>query len=318
MRCVNAVAARVKKLNNTNSGPSNGRPASFSTKMRHMNNLRRVTFADTGWAIDLLNCDDVIAHLPSAFAGWDLRVGLPTKKPPRAIISKRRHGWTWQVVNGAKPRDWDSIPPQSAMRVVTDIHDAAIYWYLHEHPQTLCIHGAAAKFNKGVLCFPARGKSGKSTLMACLAAEKIPVLADDVIGLKSNQALALGFAPRLRTPLPPVLSHHVREHVRMHTAYEANGWHYLKPAEDCRVAFAEKHPFVANVLLQRVESGEASLVPARTADVLHALIAENIIRILPMETIFNRLHRFAKSHEKYFLTYSDPQDAAQLLIKTFQ
>ncbi|MFN4143552.1 hypothetical protein [Aestuariivirga sp.] len=215
-----------------------------------------------------------------------------------------------------KARDWDTIPPRTAIRVITDVHDAAIYWYLAENPELLCLHGAAVRIGGSLVCFPARGRTGKSTLVACLAARGLDIFADDVLGLDGATGIGLGFLPRLRAPLAPTFSDATLGFIASHQGPADASWIYLDPGP--RMApFGSHAPITAFVLLERREDATPTLSPARTADVLRHLIAENIIRQLPMNVIFDRLHALALSAERHVLRYSDPQDAAQLLAERF-
>ena len=78
----------------------------------------------------------------------------------------------------------------------------------------------------------------------------------------------------------------------------------------------ETAPIASFVVLDRHDRGKARLEPARTVDILKLLIAENIVRQLPMAEIFDRLHALAAATPGFVLRYSDPQDAARLLERT--
>ena len=283
--------------------------------------MQRVVFGATGWAIDFKGCEDVVAALPLVFKGWNLKTGTPAEMrvfKPRARITRQSNGWNWEELGAPKARDWDPIPPRSAMRVVTDVHDAAIYWYLADNPHLLCLHGGAARIGSGLVCFPARGRAGKSTLMAHLAALGHQVFADDVLGLepKGNRGLALGFMPRLRTPLPANLAPEIRDYIAGHTAFEQAGWLYLKPGARQIAGLGVTAKIKALVTLERFDQGPSVMAPVNESAILKNLIAENIIRQLPMVEIFDRLHRLAAASQRFHLRYSDPLEAAQFLSRT--
>ena len=69
--------------------------------------------------------------------------------------------------------------------------------------------------------------------------------------------------------------------------------------------------------MRRRDTGSPELIEVGTAEVLKELIAENIIRKLPMPVIFDRLHRLATTRRKYRLRYSDSGEAARFLVETF-
>lgn len=278
----------------------------------------RIRLARTGWTLDFRNCPEVVAGIDQVFRGWGLERGSPKTLPharPRAVISRRGKGWHWRAIGAPKARDWDRVPPTTPMRVITDVHDAAIYWYLADHPDLLCLHGGAVRIGRGLVCFPAAGRTGKSTLVANFAALGHKVFSDDVLALDGIRGQALGLLPRLRQPLAANLAPGVQDYIARHTALADDSWLYLRPDPPHIARLGETSPIKAFVLLERRDCGEPALEPAGTADVLKHLIAENIIRKLPMTVIFERLHRLARSRARFRLTYSDPLVAARYLAE---
>jgi hypothetical protein len=288
----------------------------------HASRVQRVVFGKAGWAIDLADCEEIVHSLPSIFKGWGIKTGSPRDfldVPLRAVIRRASADqWRWIRKGAPKPRDWDRIPPRSAMRVMTDIHDAVLHWHLADRPELLCLHGGAIRIGEGLLCFPARGFTGKSTLIAHLAALGHTVYADDVLGLTPrSRGLALGFMPRLRTPLPDGISPSIGKYIAVHTAAAAHGWLYLRPDETGIAGFGETAPIKGFIMLERRPDGPAELSSIGLAHVLQRTIAENIIRKLPMAEIFDRLHRLVARCSHHQLTFSDPLEAARLLARHF-
>jgi hypothetical protein len=284
--------------------------------------IQRVVFGKAGWSIDLAGCEEIAAQLPNVFVGWDISVGTLAEFKhyrPRAKVTRQKDGWHWREIGAPKPRHWDRIAPKSAMRVMTDIHDVAIYWYLDENPHLLCLHGGAVKIGEGLICFPARGFSGKSTLIANLASLGHKVFADDVLALKpkGNPGMSLGFLPRLRTPLPPNMAPSVARYIESHLGPNSHGWLYLKPDPAKIARLAQTAKITAIINLDRAEEGGPVLEEVNTAAILKNLIAENIIRKIPMPEIFDRLHGLASGCQRYRLRYSDALEAAQFLSKRF-
>ena len=284
--------------------------------------VQRLVFGSTGWTVDFTGCEDVVAGIPHVFRGWDLKIGRPSDFPkakPRAVISRRGAGWHWRELGAPKAREWDPIPPKTPMRVLTDVHDAAIYWYLADNPELLCLHGAAVKIGGGLVCFPARGRTGKSTLIANLAALGHKVFCDDVLGLAPprERGVSLGLMPRLRVPLAPNLAVEVRDFIVAHQGPVDHQWLYMKLKPGQIAGLGDSAPIQAFVILERRDAGQPEMSEAGTAEILKELIAENIIRELPMPQIFERLHRLARTRRKFRLRYSDPGAAARFLGETF-
>jgi hypothetical protein len=278
----------------------------------------RLHFGATGWTIDFHGCEDIVPGVTQVLRGWSLQVGdagQPEDPSLRAVITSKSGRWDWEERGAPKAREWDAKPPKTPMRVLTDVHDAALYWYLAENPHLLCMHGAAVKIGSGLVCFPARFRAGKSTLMACLAARGHRIYADDVLGLHGRQGMSLGFLPRLRVPLAPSLSSATRSYIDSHLGPSDGSWMYLDPGETGMATLGETTDITTFVLLDRMNEGAPEIGEARTADVLRMLIAENIIRQLPMPEIFDRLHDLALNANRLVLRYSDPQQAARLIEK---
>jgi hypothetical protein len=275
-------------------------------------------FSKTGWVIDFIDCEDVVNGITSVFQGWQVTHG-PAKAPAAvgrlATVTYRNNAWHWRAYKKSKPRYWDPLPPKEALRVVNDVLDASIYWHLEEHPNDLCLHAAATEIGNGLVCFPALHKAGKSTLMAALSAQGMKVFGDDVIALRRGRGVSFGFLTRLRVPLPAALGKSLKNYIETHQGPSNHKWIYVHPK--CPAQFGESRPIKAFVLLQRQHETKARLEPARDVDVLKRLLTDNIIRVIPLIKIFDRMHRLCKSKPKYHLIYSDPEDAARLLIERF-
>jgi hypothetical protein len=283
---------------------------------------QRLVFGATGWALDFAGCEPIVADLPAVFRGWRIAVGNTGDKrsiPPRGTISRQGDGWHWREQGAPRARSWDRVPPKTPMRVITDVHEAAISWFLADHPDYLCLHGGAVKLGGGLVCFPAKGRTGKSTLIANLAAHGHKVFCDDVLGLAppAERGVSLGLQPRLRVPLPAILKPEVRRFIAAHSGPVDASWHYLKLGKGQIADLGESAPIKAFVILERLDNGRAEFSSAGTAEVLKDIIAENIIRKLPMAEIFARLHKLASTRQRLRLRYSDPDDAARLLAEEF-
>jgi hypothetical protein len=278
----------------------------------------RLTFRKTGWVFDFSNCDDVVDGITDVFQGWKIKRAADTSPAPAArvaTVNYRDNAWHWRAHKKSKPRYWDPLPPKEALRVVNDVLDATIYWHLEENPNDLCLHAAAAEIGNGLVCFPALHQAGKSTLMAALSAQGMKVFGDDVIALRRGRGVSFGFLTRLRVPLPTTLSKNLRSYIETHEGPKNHKWIYVKP--DNPAQFGESKPIKAFVLLQRQHGQHARLEPARNVDVMKRLLSDNIIRVIPLIQIFDRMHCLCRSKPKYHLIYSDPEEAARLLIERF-
>jgi hypothetical protein len=280
-----------------------------------MTGQRFITLGAVNRSIAFSDCDGVIAGMQTIFNGWGITESSSVNLA--ATVVKTKQGWSWTEHDTYKPRHWDSHPPQTELRVLTDVHEAALHWYLNANPELLCIHGAAVRMGKSLILFPARGRSGKSVLAAHLAFLGHDIFGDDVLAIKNGEGLAMGFLPRLRTPLPATISKSVKLYIDHHQGPAGGGWQYLKARQGKAVRLGEIAPLNALVLLRREENADANLSEARTADVLKAIVSENIIRTRPLLDIFDELHALCVDIPKYWLTFSDPLKAAKLLEDQF-
>ena len=129
--------------------------------------------------------------------------------------------------------------------------------------------------------------------------------------------MSLGLQPRLRVPLAHGLKPDVVAFIAAHSGPVDRSWHYLKLGRGQLANLGESAPITAFVILERQPAGQATLSEANTAEVLKNIIAENIIRKLPMAVIFERLHKLASTRRRLRLTYSDPDEASRLLAAEF-
>lgn len=278
--------------------------------------FQRITFAKVGWSIDFLDCEDVVDGVARICHGWNIKVRTdPLAGPdPRARISFRGGKWHWRRLGAPKPRDWDRLPPKSAMRVITDVQDAALHWYLDDNRRCIGLHAAAVQLGDSLACFPARGFTGKSTLVACLARRGHRAFGDDVIMVAGGRAAAsFGFSPRLRTPLPSNLSAATARFIAARADPASHGWAYVALAGNESASLGEKREIGSIVLLQRQPEGGARLEPAEKLDALKLLLAEHLPGRQPLPQVFDRMKNLASSADCYRLSFSRADDAARLL-----
>jgi hypothetical protein len=277
----------------------------------------------TGWAIDFVGCREIAKETARILSGWQASLAQADWLPsvsPRAIITQRGARWTWRPIGASRPRFWLETPPLTPMHVVCEVHDVCIDWFLAKHADYLCLHGAAAKIGDGLVCFPSQGRAGKSTLIAHLAALDQRIFCDDVLGIEpsENEGVSLGLPPRLRAPLPRRVTTTVRSFIESQSGYAGKDWIYLTLEPRLLARLGETAPIKAFVFLERKNKGTPKLRPASPSYVLRELIAQNIARKIPPYEVFERLHSLATARPGYYLTYSDPLEAACFLIETFK
>jgi hypothetical protein len=279
--------------------------------------FQRVSLGPSGWSIDFLDCEEVVDGLGQICRGWNIQIATDRHRSPNpcACISFKDGQWLWRKLGAAKPRDWDRLPPKSPMRVLTDIQDAVLHWLLDEKRRGIGLHAAAARIGNSLVCFPARGFAGKSTLMACLARRGHRVFGDDVIIItkQGTHGASLGFSPRLRMPFPADLSPRTMEFIRTRANPASHGWAYLSLNDQAVANLMEDCRIDSVVLLVRAAGSPARLEPADRLDVLKVLLAEHLPGRQPLPLVFDRMKRLATSANCYRLTFGSADKAAAIL-----
>jgi hypothetical protein len=283
-----------------------------------MSERARLALPAMDWAIDFVDCPAIASNCARVLSRWNAAIDA-SAGPPRAVVRREAGDWTWRTRGAPPPRYWHELPPLTPMHVVCEVHDVCIDWYLAHHRDHLCLHGAAAKIGRGLVCFPSRGKAGKSTLIAHLMAHGVRVFCDDVLAIdpSSGHGKSLGLLPRLRAPLPRRIRPAIRDYIARHTVYADRQWIYLDPGRRGLARLNEAAPFSAFVFLDRRSRGRPRLDPVPAAEMLSELIAQNIARKIPPSRIFETLNGLVTTRPRYRLTYADPLEAARFLIAEF-
>lgn len=185
-----------------------------------------------GWSIAFVECDPVLHGLESILNGWEL-VRLQKSRAARAdvTITSTANGYEWVSETLPKPKYWDESPPLTARDAVSDIHDALFDWYQLAHPKRLCLHAGAVRVGSQLVCFPAVGKAGKSSLSIELAAAGHTFFCDDVLAIDGETlaGIALGVAPVMRRPFPHSPGARITAYAKAHLGLSNAKWAYVPP-----------------------------------------------------------------------------------------
>lgn len=277
--------------------------------------LQRVILGRPRRAIDFLSCEEVVNGLASICHGWDIEITQPSTNgtKPHARVQHRGGNWLWSSFGTYKPRNWVKVPPRSTMRVLTDVQEALLHWHLDSSQHVIGLHAAGVEIGGKLVCFPARGFSGKSTLMATLARRGHKVFGDDVIMISKggHKASSFGFSPRLRLPYPDNLNARTLKFIRARANPAGHGWAYVNTG----AALGETCPIGSIVLLERESSGRARLEPAAALESLKAMLAEHLPGRQPLKQVFDCMKRVVTEASCYRLTYSRADDAAAVLVR---
>ena len=274
-----------------------------------------LSFRATGWSLGLTGCADVVAGLESILHGWGIeRAGSRT---PDAEIAREAGGYLWLSEARPKPHLWDKRPPETAMSVVTDIHDVFIDWFLADHPDLLCLHAGSVEMGEGLVVFPSVGKSGKSTLTIALAARGDRFFCDDVLPVDPVilEGQGLGIAPLLRKPIAEAGG--VAAFVAARAGPGNENWMYVRLRDGEIAPFGERRPISSLVLLERQEGAAPSLTPFGKAEMLREAILQNFGAKSAPAMVLDSLARLIKAKDCYRLVYGDVAQAADLLEERF-
>ena len=215
------------------------------------------------------------------FQGLSRPVALPEGHVVE-VLSAVLHGWRFAPIDKAGTLDpiirliadksrfrlespWQEGPSRSrdAVGAVCAFIVDLIHATVADTPSLLCLHCAAAEFGGRVVIFPGAYRSGKSTLMAALAAAGVRVHADDVLPIKSpgDRAVAPGIAPRLRLPLGAEASPALRRFVAAHRGPANRRYQYLDLDASRLARHGDVAPIGAFVTLDRRAGAGAVLAP---------------------------------------------------------
>lgn len=205
---------------------------------------------------------DIAAMLKAVLAGWpEQAVREPGGKPLLCVTQDARG----LRVERPEYRFTSSEPTKvsAVCTLVVELVEA----YVSAAPHLGSLHAASAEFAGRLVLFPATHRTGKSTLMARLAASGRRIFSDDLlpIDLTTGEAVATGCLPRLRLPLPSSASPAFADYVRNNAVIDDGYYCYVRPVSP--TLHGDRAPVGAIVLLDRRNGEAARLVEAPVEDV---------------------------------------------------
>lgn len=231
-----------------------------------------------GWSIAFVGCGAVVRGLETILHGWDLSVvSAPRTGHADVTITATPHGYDWASETLPKPKYWDESPPRAPMDVVSDVHDVLFDWYQLAHAERPCLHAGAVRVGPRLVCFPALGKAGKSSLTLELAAAGHAFFCDDVLPIDSEtlNGIALGVAPVMRRPFPKSPGARLLPYVETHLGLASSRWAYVRPDPAHWAAHGTTAPIGAIVLLDRRPTGPVRLERLSAAEALREMVLQN-------------------------------------------
>jgi hypothetical protein len=268
--------------------------------------------------VALRRCDALLPALTAILGSWRFRIVDASGEMDEraAAILVRRVAGSYRISS-----PWLDQPVVEGTEVgaVFSLAAELACAFAEARPDHLCFHCAAVEIDGHLIVFPNSESAGKSTLATRLSAHGFRLFADDVLPISESgrEGISLGIAPRLRRPLPSRAGSALRTFVAQHRGPGDNEYLYLALPAPCLAPHGETAPLGATIFLDRRQAAAAKLTPLARGHALHQLIIQNFA---PGGTSFptvERLSALSKRTACFTLTYSDLDEAAELLSDRF-
>ena len=261
------------------------------------------------------NCDELFPLVRSIFRDFTIdRLTHSEWEDPQIVIRKVKKGFE-------RSSHWvkDPVVHPDPVDAVCDLTVDLIHAFVTDHPGYLCLHSAAALFNKGLFLFPSTYRAGKSTLALHLAFNGVPLFTDDALPISpENSGLATGLYPRLRLPLPQSVTEEFRTFIEQRSVLGNNRYCYVSLDKIEQPEYGSRAEIAAVVLLNlELQSNSPKVEPVKKKDAIKEIILRNFARQNKAVDIVDRIYSIVEQGDCYRLTYSDPNAAVRLLKDTF-
>ncbi len=282
---------------------------------------KSLTATTTSWRfgplqgpIELVGCAELMAPLTQCLQGWPVTpwpIGIATSPVITVTLRGTEYVLTSRFIVG------EEVYADSPS-IICAFMAELIMAYGTARPEALFLHAGGAVVEDKMIIFPARGKTGKSTLIAQLAHRGARIFSDDVVPLDTRtlHACALGIEPRVRLPLPVSLPNAMHNWVARHRHLFNSKMTYIGLPGQGPGALApldEERPVDAIVLLTRETGARPELAPCPRAEVLKLLVQQHFGGPTTAVTLVARLKALTDGAPCYRLTYGGGDEAPDLL-----
>lgn len=246
--------------------------------------------------------------------GWHIAPWEGPASPEPALVVTRT-GETYDVHNR---RSDETETYGNSTNAVMAFMAELIMAYGAEDVHNLFFHAAGVVVQDRLFAFPAKGRSGKSTLTAELALRGARIFSDDVlpVNLGTGEASGLGIEPRIRLPLPANSRTQFHEWYAAHSVLANKRYSYLglpRSGPGALAPLGEKHPIAAFVQLDRREDAETALTPGTRPEIMSLLIRQHFGARAAMPEVIERFKALVENVPCFVLSYARSADAAALL-----
>ena len=263
--------------------------------------------------LSLVGCKHLTEYFSVLLPEWDYHYGEPHDNP--VISINFEHGvyhlstlWLDEVKNYTDKADvlCALIAKLAKASSISDL-------------DTLYLHAGSVEINGRLVVFPSQFRAGKSFLTVCLVAAGYRYFGDDVVPLTLDhcKGRSLGFAPRLRIPIPTTTDTKSKHFIESHTALRGKRYAYLAIDQELRVPRNNLLDIGAFVILDRQEGIPAQLEELPAATVFRQLIKQNFAREIDGSRILSTLSQAISQAKCIKIRYDRADDAIKLLQEHF-
>lgn len=182
----------------------------------------------------------------------------------------------------------------------------------------IALHAGAFVMGGKLIAVSGPRRAGKSTLISRLCAEPdVQIYCDDVLPInRRGEGIALGVSPRLRLPLPKLVSPQFKQHVQKHLGPHDERYGYLCSANIA--AHGTTHPLAALLILDRREPvTKAHFRQLDEDDALFYALQQNMGDFANPQDALLSTHALLGNVRCLRLVYHDLEDAVALLRQAF-
>lgn len=287
---------------------------------RTVRTVRTVRLGDLPQPARFRGCDDLVQAVRSILVGWRVRDVDPRGLPAPAIrVARTRRGYRRVSCWQHRPSLARAKVRRTLVEALCGFHFEFLDWYIAEHPEALFVHGAAVRFGRRLVVFPALAKAGKSTLTVHLAERGHVVFCDDVLAIDcaTGRGTALGVVPRLRPPLPRGAGRAFHRFVAARRGHHRRNRLYVSLRRGELAPLGATAPIGGIVLLERRRRVRPRIEAIDPADALETIILQNFARDRPSPAILDTLARVTLGSTCYRLVYARGTDAVRLLERAY-
>jgi len=254
--------------------------------------------------------DPVLAAWPVAEVGADLAGAAPFA----TLHPTDKERWALEAPLAQNP-----LAQHDPVNAICDLVVEMSWERLRSHPDLLCLHAAALRFDDSLVIFPNARRAGKSLLTATLSRLGHAVFSDDFVPLSVDaqtqviSGIANGIAPRLRLPLPDNLSESLDNWITGRIGPSNKQYGYLAGIDLPQSGIAA--PVGAIVVLEGdpTLTEPPTLTPITQEEAMAVLVTQNFGRQVHAGAILRVTDALTRSVPVLRLRYNSVEEAAGLL-----